>query len=50
VTPFALLIPVFGMASTAIVFGEQLTPMAAAGSALVFIGLAINVFGWRLLR
>jgi O-acetylserine/cysteine efflux transporter len=33
VTPFALLIPVFGMASTAIVFGETLTPVATAGSA-----------------
>lgn len=50
VTPFALLIPVFGMASTAIVFGETLTPLATAGSALIFLGLAINVFGWRLLR
>ncbi|MAZ15510.1 MAG: O-acetylserine/cysteine exporter [Ahrensia sp.] len=50
VTPFALLIPVFGMASTALVFGETLTPLAAAGSALIFLGLAINVFGWRLLR
>ena len=50
VTPFALLIPIFGMASTAAVFGETLTPMAAAGSVLVFAGLAVNVFGWRLLR
>ena len=50
VTPFALLIPVFGMASTAIVFGETLTPLAASGSVLIFLGLAINVFGWRVLR
>jgi len=50
VTPFALLIPVFGMASTAIALGEVLTPMAAAGSGLVFIGLVVNMFGWRLLR
>jgi len=48
VTPFALLIPVFGMVSTAIVFGEALTPLTAAGSALVFVGLAVNVFGSRL--
>lgn len=47
VTPFALLIPVFGIASTAIAFGERLTPMAATGSLLVFIGLVVNVFGWR---
>lgn len=45
VTPFALLIPVFGMASTAVAFGEALTPMAAAGSALVFVGLAVSLFG-----
>ncbi|GAB4349256.1 MAG: O-acetylserine/cysteine exporter [Oricola sp.] len=45
VTPFALLIPVFGMASTAVAFGETLTPLAAAGSLLVFAGLAVNVFG-----
>lgn len=50
VTPFALLIPVFGMVSTALVFGERLTPTAAAGSALVFFGLAVNMFGWRLLH
>lgn len=48
VTPFALLIPVFGMVSTAIVFDEAMTSMAAAGSLLVFAGLAVNVFGWRL--
>jgi O-acetylserine/cysteine efflux transporter len=50
VTPFALLIPVFGMASTAIAFGEALTPVTAVGSALVFLGLAVNVFGGRLIR
>lgn len=50
VTPFALLIPVFGMASTAIAFGEVLTPMVAAGSVLVFLGLAVTMFGRRLLR
>lgn len=48
VTPFALLIPVFGMGATALVFGETLTPMAAAGSLLIFAGLAVNVFGGRL--
>jgi O-acetylserine/cysteine efflux transporter len=47
VTPFALLIPVFGMASTTVAFGEVLTPIAAAGSLLVFAGLVVNVFGWR---
>jgi O-acetylserine/cysteine efflux transporter len=49
VTPFALLIPVFGMGSTAAVFGEIPTSVAAIGAGLVFFGLAVNMFGWRLL-
>jgi O-acetylserine/cysteine efflux transporter len=48
VTPFALLIPVFGFASTSIVFGEQLPAWVWAGSGLVFIGLGIIVMGPRL--
>jgi O-acetylserine/cysteine efflux transporter len=51
VTPFALLIPVFGMASTAIAFGEALTPVTAVGSALVFHrSRRQHVFGGRLIR
>lgn len=49
VTPFALLIPVFGMGSTAAVFGEIPTSVAAIGAGLVFLGLAVNMFGWRLI-
>lgn len=48
VTPFALLIPVFGMTSTALVFGETIPPLVGFGAALVFVGLAVNVFGGRL--
>ncbi|MCU0831274.1 MAG: EamA family transporter [Rhizobiaceae bacterium] len=48
VTPFALLIPVFGFASMAVVYGERLSAMTAFGAALVFAGLAVNVFGGRL--
>jgi len=43
VTPFALLIPIFGMGSTAIVFGEQLSSTTLIGSAIVFVGLSIAV-------
>ncbi len=50
VTPFALLIPVFGMGSTALVFGERLEMLTWIGSALIFIGLMVNVFGGRLAR
>ncbi|KXF77468.1 acetylserine transporter [Paramesorhizobium deserti] len=50
VTPFALLIPVFGMGSTAVAFGERLDAQAALGSLLIFFGLMINIFGPRLVR
>ncbi|MDZ7824192.1 MAG: EamA family transporter [Ahrensia sp.] len=43
VTPFALLVPIFGMASMALVFGERFTEMTAFGSVLVFIGLLVAV-------
>jgi O-acetylserine/cysteine efflux transporter len=47
VTPFALLIPVFGMGSTALAFGERLSAATAAGACLVMAGLAVNVFASR---
>jgi O-acetylserine/cysteine efflux transporter len=48
VAPFALLIPVSGLASGALFLGESLAPMQAAGAALVFAGLVVNVYGARL--
>jgi len=50
VAPFALLIPVFGMASAALLLGETVTLHEVAGSLLVLVGLAVNVFGPRLMR
>lgn len=50
VTPFALLIPVFGMGSSAVAFGERLDAQAALGSLLIFFGLMINIFGPRIGR
>lgn len=44
ISPFALLIPVSGLASGAIFLGESLTPMQAVGAALVLAGLAVTVF------
>jgi O-acetylserine/cysteine efflux transporter len=49
VAPFALFIPVAGLASAAILLGETVTAGEIAGSLLVFAGLLINVFGSRLL-
>ncbi len=45
VTPFALLIPVFGLSGAAIAFGEELQALAVIGIGLIFAGLAVNVFG-----
>jgi O-acetylserine/cysteine efflux transporter len=44
VSPWALLIPVFGMASSALLLGEPLPAWKVAGAALVLAGLAIIVF------
>lgn len=50
VAPFALLIPIVGMASGVIFFDETLSLPILIGSGVVFAGLLINVFGDRLLR
>jgi O-acetylserine/cysteine efflux transporter len=47
--PFALLIPIVGMISGAIVFHEPLSAIELIGAALVMAGLTVNVFGDRLL-
>ena len=48
ISPFALLIPVSGLASGALFLGESLAPVQFAGVALVFAGLVYNVYGLRL--
>jgi O-acetylserine/cysteine efflux transporter len=48
ISPFALLIPVFGLASGVLFLDESLAPMQIAGVALVFVGLVWNVYGLRL--
>jgi O-acetylserine/cysteine efflux transporter len=45
VSPFALLIPVSGLASGALFLDEGLAPLQMAGVVLVLAGLAENVFG-----
>ncbi len=47
VTPFALLVPVFGFATAALVLGERWSLGIGVGAAFVFAGLAINVWGDR---
>lgn len=48
VTPFALLVPVFGLAFSAVVLHEPLTPSSLSAAALVLFGLATVVLGPRL--
>lgn len=50
VAPFSLLVPVIGIASSALVLGERLSGYQWVGGALVMVGLMINVFGPALLR
>jgi O-acetylserine/cysteine efflux transporter len=48
IAPFSLLVPVAGMISAALLLGEGISGLELAGSAAVFIGLLVNVFGPRL--
>lgn len=50
VAPFTLLVPIAGIASAALLLGETISGYELIGSALVFAGLLINVFGPLLLR
>jgi O-acetylserine/cysteine efflux transporter len=47
VAPFALLVPVAGMASAALLFGERPGAAEMAGALVVMAGLGVNVFGAR---
>lgn len=50
IVPMALLVPVFGMGSASLLLGEPLPGWKLVAAALVLAGLAINLFGPRLLR
>jgi O-acetylserine/cysteine efflux transporter len=50
VSPFALLIPVSGIASGVLFLGESLAPVQALGALLVLAGLSVTVFGTRIGR
>lgn len=49
ITPMALLVPVFGMGTAALLLGETLPLWKLAAAALVMTGLALNLF-WPRLR
>ncbi len=48
VSPFALLVPVFGLLSSAVLLGEPLPAWKLQAAALVVAGLALNLFGARI--
>lgn len=48
VAPFSLLVPIVGFIGAYFAFGEEITPLEIIGSALVVVGLALNVFGRRI--
>jgi O-acetylserine/cysteine efflux transporter len=48
VTPFALLVPVFGIAFSALLLGETLTPVNLSAVLVVLLGLVTVVLGPRL--
>ncbi|PNY82870.1 EamA family transporter [Deinococcus koreensis] len=47
IAPLSLLVPVFGVLASALVFQEGFPPGKALGAALVFVGLGLHVFGGR---
>jgi len=47
VSPFALLVPLVGMSSSALLLGESLTLLQILGAMLVMLGLLTNVFGGK---
>lgn len=50
VAPFTLLVPLVGLTTGWLVFGETLGPLHWAGGALLMLGLLMNVFGQPLLK
>ncbi|WP_445502662.1 EamA family transporter [Microvirga sp. G4-2] len=50
VTPYALLVPVAGILGSSLILGEAMRPIEAIGGAVIVTGLALNVFGARLLN
>ena len=50
VAPFTLLVPVVGLSTGWLVFGEALGPLHWAGGALLMLGLLVNVLGQPLMH
>jgi O-acetylserine/cysteine efflux transporter len=46
VTPFALIVPVAGLASAFVLLSESLTTLELAGAGLILLGLAVAIMRW----
>jgi O-acetylserine/cysteine efflux transporter len=47
IVPFTLLVPIFGMLGSVLIFAEQFSPLKLAAVLLVLLGLTVNVYGAR---
>lgn len=50
VAPLSLLVPVFGLLSSALYFQESFPPLKVLGAVLVGVGLIVHVFGGRIVE
>ncbi|MCB8748745.1 EamA family transporter [Rhodoferax sp. U2-2l] len=50
IAPFTLLVPLVGLSTGWLVFGETLKPVHFLGGALLMLGLVVNLFGASLMR
>jgi O-acetylserine/cysteine efflux transporter len=50
IAPYALLVPIVGFTSSAIVFQETIQPWQLLAAVLVILGLCINIWGNRMAR
>ena len=50
IAPFTLLVPLVGLTTGWLVFGETLQPVHFLGGALLMLGLVVNLFGATLMR
>jgi O-acetylserine/cysteine efflux transporter len=48
IAPFSLLVPLVGLTTGWLAFGETLKPVHFAGGALLMLGLVVNLFGSKL--
>ena len=50
VAPFSLLVPVFGLSSSALFLGEHINGVQVAGLVLIMLGLITTLFGKKMIQ